>query len=146
MKFWSWHRFGAEALLRQGRWEVAITFADSVRDTRNPGHDKISIDRFVRKCSSSRVVRKRHIFVLALVRQQARPILRSIVLWFVLIPSETNVKYSSILSRPEVAKANGLLLPKTRGSSTLPSNAPRCTALTLRRWYGRLEISAVRSP
>ena len=49
MKFWSWHRFGAEALLKQGRWEEAITFADSVRGARNPGHDKISIDRFCEK-------------------------------------------------------------------------------------------------
>ncbi len=46
MKFWSWHRFGAEALVRQGLWEEAIAFADSVRDARNPGYDKISIDRF----------------------------------------------------------------------------------------------------
>ena len=46
MKFWSWQRFGAEALLRQGRWEEAVAFADSVRDA---GHDKISIDRFCEK-------------------------------------------------------------------------------------------------
>ena len=46
MKFWSWQRFGAEALLRQGRWEEAVAFADSVRDA---GHDKISIDLFCEK-------------------------------------------------------------------------------------------------
>ena len=44
MKFWSWHRFGAEALLRQGLWEEAIAFADSGRDGRNPSYDEISID------------------------------------------------------------------------------------------------------
>ena len=49
MKFWSWQRFGAEALVRQGRWEEAIAFADSVRDARNPGHDKITIDQFCEK-------------------------------------------------------------------------------------------------
>lgn len=49
MKFWSWYRFGAEALLRQGRWQDAIEFADSVRNAGNPGYDKISIDRFCEK-------------------------------------------------------------------------------------------------
>ena len=32
MKFWSWHRFGAEALVRQGLWEAAIAFAEAARD------------------------------------------------------------------------------------------------------------------
>jgi hypothetical protein len=45
-KFWSWHRFGAEALLRQGLWEAAIAFAEGVRDSKNPGYDEKSIDRF----------------------------------------------------------------------------------------------------
>jgi hypothetical protein len=49
MKFWSWQWFGAEALLRQARWEEAVAFADSVRDARNPGYDKISIDLFCEK-------------------------------------------------------------------------------------------------
>ena len=31
MKFWSWHRFGAEALVRQGLWEAAIAFAEAAR-------------------------------------------------------------------------------------------------------------------
>jgi hypothetical protein len=28
MKFWSWHRFGAEALVRQGLWETAVAYAE----------------------------------------------------------------------------------------------------------------------
>ena len=45
-KFWSWHRFGAEALVRQGLWEGAIAFAEGVRDTSNSRHDDNSIDLF----------------------------------------------------------------------------------------------------
>jgi hypothetical protein len=46
MKFWSWHRFGAEALVRQGLWEAAIAYAEGVRSDTNPGYREISIDRF----------------------------------------------------------------------------------------------------
>ena len=46
MKFWSWQRFGAEALLRQGRWAVARGGRICRRDA---GHDKISIDLFCEK-------------------------------------------------------------------------------------------------
>ncbi len=45
-KFWSWHRFGAEALVRQGLWEAAIAFAEGVRDTSKSRHDDNSIDCF----------------------------------------------------------------------------------------------------
>ena len=45
-KFWSWHRFGAEALVRQGLWEAAIDFAEGVRDTANSPYEDGSIDRF----------------------------------------------------------------------------------------------------
>ena len=45
-KFWSWHRFGAEALVRQGLWEAAIAFAEGVRDTSNSRYEDRSIDRF----------------------------------------------------------------------------------------------------
>jgi hypothetical protein len=46
MKFWSWHRFGAEALVRQGLWEAAIEYAEGVRSGTTSGHREISIDRF----------------------------------------------------------------------------------------------------
>src|SRR5208282_3745541 len=46
IKFWSWHRFGAEALVRQGLWEAAIAYAEGVRSETNPGYREISIDRF----------------------------------------------------------------------------------------------------
>jgi hypothetical protein len=46
MMFWSWHRFGAEALVRQGLWEAAIAYAEGVRSDTNPGYREISIDRF----------------------------------------------------------------------------------------------------
>ncbi len=45
-KFWSWHRFGAEALVLQGLWEAAIAFAEGVRDTSNSPYEDRSIDRF----------------------------------------------------------------------------------------------------
>lgn len=46
MRFWSWDRFGAEALVRQGQWEAAIAFAEAARSKTNPGFDERSIDRF----------------------------------------------------------------------------------------------------
>ncbi len=46
MKFWSWHRFGAEALVRQGLWEAAVAYAEGVRSDSKSGHREISIDRF----------------------------------------------------------------------------------------------------
>ena len=49
MKFWSWNRFGAEALVRQGLWEAAIAFAEAARNSTNPGFSEISIDRFCEK-------------------------------------------------------------------------------------------------
>jgi hypothetical protein len=48
-KFWSWHRFGAEALVRQGLWEAAIAFAEAARSSTNPGFSEMSIDRFCEK-------------------------------------------------------------------------------------------------
>jgi len=48
-KFWSWHRFGAEALVRQGLWEAAIAFAEAARSTTNPGFNEMSINRFCEK-------------------------------------------------------------------------------------------------
>jgi hypothetical protein len=49
MKFWSWHRFGAEALVRQGLWEAAIAFAEAARSVTNPGFSDTSIDQFCEK-------------------------------------------------------------------------------------------------
>jgi hypothetical protein len=45
-KSWVWHRFGAEALARQGLWDAAIAYADGCRDTRLVGYDDRRIDRF----------------------------------------------------------------------------------------------------
>ena len=49
MKFWSSHRFGAEALVRQGLWEAAIAFAEAGRSSTNPDFSDMSIDRFCEK-------------------------------------------------------------------------------------------------
>ena len=46
IRFWSWDRFGAEALVRQGRWEAAIANAEAARDKTNPSFHERSIDRF----------------------------------------------------------------------------------------------------
>ena len=46
VKSWSWRRFGAEALKRQGLWEGAIAYAEGSRSKTNPGFDENSIDRF----------------------------------------------------------------------------------------------------
>lgn len=45
-KSWAWHRFGAEALARQGSWDAAIAYAEGCRDTRLAGYDDRRIDRF----------------------------------------------------------------------------------------------------
>jgi hypothetical protein len=44
MKWWNWHRFGAEALARQGAWDAAIAYADSCRAPQ--GYDDRQIDRY----------------------------------------------------------------------------------------------------
>src|SRR3954466_16175264 len=46
MRFWSWHRFGAEALLRQGLWEAAIAHAEATRDDTGGRYDSRAIDKF----------------------------------------------------------------------------------------------------
>ncbi len=45
-KFWPWHKYGAEALVRQGMWEAARAFAEDARSKTNPGFYEASIDRF----------------------------------------------------------------------------------------------------
>jgi hypothetical protein len=44
MKWWHWHRFGAEALARQGAWDAAIAYADGCRSPQ--GYVERRIDRF----------------------------------------------------------------------------------------------------
>ena len=44
MKWWHWHRFGAEALARQGAWDAAIAYAKGCRSTQ--GYNDHQIDRF----------------------------------------------------------------------------------------------------
>jgi hypothetical protein len=44
MKWWYWHRFGAEALARQGAWDAAIAYSDSCRAPQ--GYDDRQIDRY----------------------------------------------------------------------------------------------------
>jgi len=44
MRWWHWHRFGAEALARQGEWDAAIAYADGCRSPQ--GNDDRWIDRF----------------------------------------------------------------------------------------------------
>jgi hypothetical protein len=46
IRFWSWHRFGAEALLRQGLWEAAIAHAEATRDDTGGRYDNRAIDKF----------------------------------------------------------------------------------------------------
>ena len=49
IKSWSSHKFGAEALVRQGLWKAAIAFAEAVRSSTNPDYSEMSIDRFCEK-------------------------------------------------------------------------------------------------
>ena len=44
MRWWHWHRFGAEALARQRAWDAAIAFAEACRSPH--GNDDHSIARF----------------------------------------------------------------------------------------------------
>jgi hypothetical protein len=46
VKFWPYHRYGAEALVRQGLWEGVIVFAEAARSQTNPGFYETAIDRF----------------------------------------------------------------------------------------------------
>lgn len=45
-RFWSDHRFGAEALARQGLTDAAIAYADACRDPTVSRYEERSIDRF----------------------------------------------------------------------------------------------------
>lgn len=45
-KFWPWHRFGAEALLRQGLWEGAIAYAEAARGKTNSNFYDLAVDWF----------------------------------------------------------------------------------------------------
>jgi hypothetical protein len=44
MRWWHWHRFGAEALARQRAWDAAVAYADGCRTPQ--GYDQTAIDRF----------------------------------------------------------------------------------------------------
>lgn len=55
-KFWPWHKFGAQALVRQGLWEAAIAFAEAARAQTNPGNHETSIARF---CETTLIGRRR---------------------------------------------------------------------------------------
>ena len=46
MKFWSTHRFGGEALVRQGLYDAAIAYAEGCRDPDIRSYDEWRIDRF----------------------------------------------------------------------------------------------------
>ena len=81
IKSWSSHKFGAEALVRQGLWEAAIAFAEAVRSSTNPGFSEMSIDRFCEK-QLIELARMRPIGVMACVRLVARRTYRSTALWF----------------------------------------------------------------
>jgi len=45
-RFWSWQRFGAEALRRQGLWQAAIAYADACRSSIAGHGEEFAIDRF----------------------------------------------------------------------------------------------------
>ncbi|MCW2242552.1 hypothetical protein [Azospirillum canadense] len=45
-RFWSDHRYGAEALARQGLYEAALAYAEACRDSKLGGYDERRIDRF----------------------------------------------------------------------------------------------------
>ena len=44
MRWWHWHRFGAEALARQRAWDAAVAYADGCRTPQ--GYGQTAIDRF----------------------------------------------------------------------------------------------------
>ena len=46
IRFWPYHRYGAEVLVRQGLWQAAIAFAEAARGKTTPGAYDMSIDRF----------------------------------------------------------------------------------------------------
>lgn len=46
VKFWPYHKYGAQALVRQGLWEAAIAFAEAARSQTNQSFYEEVIDRF----------------------------------------------------------------------------------------------------
>ena len=45
-RWWSWHRFGAEAMIRQGMWQSAIAYAEGCRDSKLASYDDRRIDQY----------------------------------------------------------------------------------------------------
>jgi len=144
MKFWSWQRFGAEALVRQGRWEEAVAFADSVRDARNPGYHKISIDLFCEK---------------VLIQQgRSDEAYRRFGLGAATGTTNLAIYRSLVRTYPDRDRRQLLLdLIKTRGDKGKWFAAAKdagfldialecCTTRTLQCWFERHGISVARSP
>ena len=140
---WSWQRFGAEALLRQGRWEEAVAFVDFVRDA---GHDKISIDLFCEKVliqqgRSDEAYRRFGLGAATGTTNLA--IYRSLVRTY---PERNRRQLLLDLIKTRGDKGKWFAAAKEQASLTSRSNAQPCTTRTLQRWLGRHGISAARSP
>ena len=138
MKFWSSHRFGAEALVRQGLWEGAIAFAEAVRSSTNPGFSEMSIDRFCEK--------------LLIDHGRADEAYRRYGLRAASGTTNLSVYRSLVLTYPDRDRRrmlldliNGLRLGRIPGSSTSLSSVPPRKAQTHRRWSEQPEISAAKS-
>ena len=147
MKFWPWHRFGAEALVRQGLWEAAIAFAEAARDRR---------DIAIRSPIHQPVLREHPDPARSL--GPGLPPLRPAC-------GERDDKSGRIplagsyLSRPRppsgatgsdqdsaVTRVTGLPLQRMRDVSTSRSNVLRCPASIHRHWCGQHAIFVTRNP
>jgi hypothetical protein len=144
MKSWSSHRFGAEALVRQGLWEGAIGFAEAARSA-NPGFSEMSIDRFCEKLLIDHGRADE-----AYRRYGLRPasgttnlsVFRSLVRTY---PDRDHRRILLDLIEPAATRANGLRPRKSLGFSTSLSSVPPRKAQTHRRWSEQPEISAAKS-
>ena len=95
LKFWPYHRFGAEALVRQGLGEAAIAYAEAARAT--PPTPITTLRRLIvlaRQFRSVMAVRRKPTAAMACAPPPAPPILPSTGRWFAPIPPATAVKSS----------------------------------------------------
>ena len=147
MKFWPWHRFGAEALVRQGLWEAAIAFAEAARDDATSQYDHLSINRFCENILIQHGLSDqayRHYGLLAARGTTNLAVYRSLVRTYP--DRDRRQVLLDLIEDSAATRATGLPLQRMRGVSTSRSNVLRCPASIHRHWCGRHAIFVTRNP
>jgi len=123
-RFWSDHRFGAEALARQGLVDAAIAYADGCRDPKLRSYDERAIDRFCEALllRSGRADEAYQPMDFAPVWDL--PTWRSIATLCAATPVGTSASSSLTSFRPAGRQASGSRRPRTLVSSTSRWSVP----------------------